>query len=171
MTIKSKHIHLFIASGSIAALAVNIIYVQDYLGLRPCSLCVLQRLAYMLIAVTALMALSHDPRRKRPALANSLLLAWSAVGIVLAGGQIWLGNRPALADCHLGVAEKFLAILPLAQWWPAMFESHGDCAATQWTLLQLSIADISMAVFVLIAVLSIAGARKKRRESARMMFS
>ncbi|WP_394780532.1 disulfide bond formation protein B [Undibacterium sp.] len=173
MTIKSKHIHLLIASGSIAALAVNIIYLQDYLGLLPCSLCVLQRLAYMLIAATALMALSHDPRRRQPALADSLLLAWSAAGILLAGGQIWFINsaRAALGDCHLSAAENLLQILPLAQWWPAMFTSHGDCAAVRWSLLQVSMADISMVVFVLIGVLSIAGARKKRRESARMMFS
>ncbi|HTD05717.1 disulfide bond formation protein B [Undibacterium sp.] len=171
MTIKSRHIYLAIGIGSIAVLAVNIMYFQDYLGLRPYSLCVLQRIAYLLIAVTALAAVPRDPRRRQPALADSLLLAWSVLGVMLAGWQIWFNYSQAAAECSIGAADKFLQVLPLAKWWPAMFASGADCAKHEWTLLQLSIPDLSMIAFVAIAVLSIVGAKRKRRESARMMFS
>ncbi|MES2102701.1 MAG: disulfide bond formation protein B [Pseudomonadota bacterium] len=169
MILKSKHIHLAIALGSIAVLAVNIAYFQDYLGLRPCPLCVLQRIAYLLIALTALVAVTRGPRNRQPAFANALLLAWSVLGVMLAGWQIWLGSGQV--GCRNASVEKLLGALPLAQWWPAMFESGADCAQHDWTLLQLSIPDLSMIAFVLIAVLSIIGAKRKRRESARMMFS
>ncbi|GGC69022.1 disulfide bond formation protein B [Undibacterium terreum] len=169
MAIKSRHIYLGIGLGSIAVLAVNILYFQDYLGLRPCALCVLQRIAYLLIAITALLLVNRDPRRREPALSESLLLAWPAMGILLAGWQIWSSYKSA-TGCHSSTAETLLHALPLAQWWPAMFESWADCAALEWTMLQFSIADLSMIAFVLIAVMGIIGTKRKRRESARMMF-
>ncbi|MES2072079.1 MAG: disulfide bond formation protein B [Pseudomonadota bacterium] len=171
MTIQSKHIHLAIGLGSSAVLAVALMYFQESLGLLPCPLCVLQRIAYLLIAVTALAAVTHKPRRRRPAVYESLLLVWSAAGIALASWQVWLSYHPAVAACRLSVEEKLLNALPLARWWPAMFEARGDCVAVEWSLFQLSMADLSLIAFVLIAALSILGAKRKRRESARLMFS
>ncbi|MEK7843482.1 MAG: disulfide bond formation protein B, partial [Pseudomonadota bacterium] len=77
----------------------------------------------------------------------------------------WLVRYPEAFECGISPEEKFLNALPIAQWWPSMFEANGDCADSTWEFMSLTIPDWSAILFVTFG--SLAGyaffARRNRR--------
>jgi Ca2+-transporting ATPase len=122
------------------------------LGLSPwmdrgtCSLCVLHRLLFMLIAALALFAaLPPGPRARW--LPGGLATGLAAVGLGLAGYQIWLQFQPSSA-CVGGLAGF---IDPMAGWLgkqaPGWFTTTGFCDATGAALFSLSLPYWNLMVF------------------------
>lgn len=161
MKIKAPHIHLAIGLGCLAGLAIAVAYLQQRIGLLPCPLCVIQRIAYILIALTALAAAAFHPKGPGRWLFGVLLLLWSSAGAAVAGWQVWLTYHAYAAECGISPEEKFLNALPLSKWWPAMFEANGDCASVTWTFLGLSVPELSLIAFVLLAGAALLGAMRK----------
>lgn len=156
---KSQHIHLAAGLGSLALVAFAAYYLQAALGLLPCPLCVMQRVAYILFGVTALFAAWHRPAGAGRRLYGLLLTLWAGAGAAVAGWQVYLTYNPKAAECGISAEEKFLNALPLAKWWPGMFEANGDCSRVDWTFLGLSVPELSLAAFVLLALAALAAAR------------
>ena len=71
---------------------------------------------------------------------------------------MYLTYNPQAAECGISPEERFLNGLPLAQWWPAMFEANGDCTRVDWTFLGLSVPELSLIAFVLLSGLAIVAA-------------
>jgi disulfide bond formation protein DsbB len=161
MKIKATHIHLAIGLGCLAGLAIAVGYMQEQLGLLPCPLCVIQRIAFILVALTALAAAAFHPRGPGRWLFGLLLLLWSSAGAAVAGWQVYLTYHPHAAECGISPEEKFLNSLPLSKWWPAMFEARGDCRRVDWTFLGLSVPELSLIAFVLLALAALVAALRK----------
>ena len=51
---KAHHIHFATGLGCLALVAFAVYYLQAAIGLLPCPLCVMQRIAFILFGVTAL---------------------------------------------------------------------------------------------------------------------
>lgn len=142
---------LFFAS---AALLGAGLYLQAAEGLAPCPLCVAQRLAWWAIGLTALLAFFHNPARWGRRLYGLLLAAFAVAGGAVALRQVWLLRHPASFECGISPEERLLDALPLAEWWPAMFQAEGDCAEISWRFLSLTIPDWSLACFVTFALVA-----------------
>jgi len=155
MKIKPQHIHFFMGVSCIASLVLAMYYFQTVIGLLACPLCVIQRIAYILIAVTALIAAAHRPVGAVKWLYTGLLALWSLAGGAVAGWQLWLIQNPHLAGCRISPEEKFLNTLPLQKWWPDMFSANGDCTSVTWSLFGLSIPDLSFIFFVVLFLLTV----------------
>ncbi|HQV89634.1 MAG TPA: disulfide bond formation protein B, partial [Nitrosomonas sp.] len=67
----------------------------------------------------------------------------------------WLIRYPESFECGISPEEAFLNSLPIAAWWPGMFEANGDCASVDWKLLSLTIPDWSLITFATLGVISI----------------
>lgn len=92
MKIVSRPIALSVAGISLAALAFALV-AQYGFGLRPCNLCLIQRVPFALAALLGLLAL-------KDALPASLLLRLAGIALVLNGG---------IAVYHVGVEQHWWA--------------------------------------------------------------
>lgn len=123
------------------------LYLQLQKGLLPCPLCVIQRIAFIAIGITALLTAVFSTQRRGQLVGATATALFALSGFVFAARQVWLIRHPELAECGISPEEKLLNELPLAQWWPAMFQANGDCTVVAWTFLGLSVAELSLALF------------------------
>ncbi len=135
-----------------AGLVGYALYLQHIEGLLPCPLCVMQRIAYWLVGLTALVGFLHNPQQLGRRLYSGLIILFALAGAVVAGRQAWLVRFPEAFECGISPEEAFLNELPLARWWPDMFEANGDCADSSWQFLSLTIPDWSLIAFLALAV-------------------
>lgn len=155
---KAHHLHFAAGLGCLALVGFAVYYLQGAIGLLPCPLCVMQRIAYILFGITALVAAFHRPAGAGRWLYLALLDLWATFGAAVAGWQVYLTYNPQAAECGISPEERFLNGLPLAKWWPAMFEANGDCTKVDWTFLGLSIPELSLIAFVLLSGLAVVAA-------------
>ena len=122
------------------------LYLQHVVGLEPCPMCIVQRYALVLVALTAGIG---GALRQRGAHVGAavLILLLSGFGAFVAARQSWLQwYPPEVASCgrdFFGMIETF----PLKRAIPMIFKGGGDCTKVDWTFLGLSIANWSFLVF------------------------
>lgn len=126
------------------------LYLQEAKHLLPCPLCVVQRIAYWLVGLTALLAFLHNPQWLGRRLYSGFLFVFALAGAAVALYHAWLLRNPQPAGCRASPEEAFLNALPLAQWWPGMFAANGDCALVTWEWMSLTIPDWSLICFLLL---------------------
>lgn len=145
-----RFLFLAIFLGCVALLGFAL-YLQETKHLLPCPLCVVQRIAYWLVGLTALLAFLHNPQRLGRRLYSGLLFMFALAGAAVALYHVWLVRHPHPGGCRASPEEAFLNALPLAQWWPEMFAANGDCALVGWEWMALTIPDWSLLCFLLLA--------------------
>lgn len=131
------------------------LYLQHYKGLEPCPLCILQRYAFVTIALIALLGGLFNPR-------GILLKVWSALLCVaaIAGGgvsirQSWLQhNPPSVSTCGPDLTYM-VSKFPLSDVLPKLFRGEGDCSQVDWAFLGLSMAEWALLCFVAILAVGI----------------
>ena len=143
----------------IAGLLSASLYLQHVVGLEPCPLCILQRYAFVLVALFALIAALTPSLIGKAAHAAALLFALAGGGIAAWHVSLQV-NPPAVASCGPGL-EYMLSELPLARALPRIFQGSGDCTEVQWTFLGLSIAGWSLVWFTLLFVALVAASRRR----------
>ncbi|MCK2087516.1 disulfide bond formation protein B [Thauera aromatica] len=123
------------------------LYLQHVVGLEPCPMCIMQRYAFALAAVLALLAAAHGPGRSGVRAYAALIGLAALGGGAIAAWQSWLQiDPPAIPECGPGL-EFMLESFPLAEALPMIFRGAGDCAVIDWTFLGLSIANWSLLSF------------------------
>ena len=141
------------------------LYLQYYEYQDPCPLCILQRVAFIAMMAVFLVGAIHGPRRTGAIIYSTLLVIIAAIGAGIAMRHVWLQHLPKdrVPECGPGL-EYMLNRFPLAQALEKVFRGSGECAEVGWTFLTLSIAEWSLAWFVLLGVLAvyIAVAARKR---------
>jgi disulfide bond formation protein DsbB len=134
-----------------AALICYALYVQYGLGLEPCPLCVLQRVAVIVVGVLFLLAFLHNPAQ-RGAHAYGLLIDFTALaGIAVAARHLWIIAQPpgAVAECGASL-DYMLDVLPLNEVLGKVLTGSGECAKLDWQF-----AGLSMPAWVLIALVGL----------------
>lgn len=127
---------------------------------QPCPLCILQRYAFMALAVVCLLAAAHGPQR------TGMLVYSGASDLIAAGGiglAIWQVNKGgSMTSCLADPIGEFVNGLPPANWFPEFFFANGGCAdkyppifglyAPQWALVWFGafLALIMLAVVILL---------------------
>lgn len=140
------------------------LYLQYIVGLMPCPMCIVQRYAFTAVAITAVLASLGNGRWWQNFWAFWLLCS-AGLGAYTAAIQSWLQwFPPEFASCgrdFYGMVEN----LPLSRSLSLIFRGSGDCAAIDWTLWGLTIANYAFLAFVAIAVLTLLAlfSRPKRR--------
>lgn len=141
------------------------LYLQYYEYQNPCPLCILQRVAYIAMMVVFLIGAIHGPRRSGAIVYSTLLVIIAVIGAGIATRHVWLQHLPKdrLPECGPGL-EYMLNRFPLMQALEKVFRGSGECAEVGWTFLTLSIAEWSLAWFVLLGALAvyIAAVARKR---------
>lgn len=139
MKISNRIVYSAIAAGCFSLMGFGLLYLQKVLYLLPCPLCVVQRIAFLLVGFLALVAAAHNPGRLGRRIYGELIGLAALGGLVVALRQLYLIHFSQSFECGISPEEKFLNALPLAKWWPGMFQAIGDCTEVAWTFLTLSI--------------------------------
>jgi len=129
------------------------LYLQYFQGQEPCPLCILQRVAWMVLGAAFLVAAIHGPGRVGATIYGLVLFGVAAVGAGIAGRHVWLQNLPRDQVPACGPDLDFmLQQFPLAETLRRVLSGTGECAETGWTFLGLSIAGWSLLWLVLTAL-------------------
>jgi len=151
-----------VAAFAVVAMAVAL-YLQYGLDLKPCPLCVMQRIALILTGLVALAgALLARGRGAQIGFASVALLA-ALAGTGVAIWHVWILAFPPEAMSCGRPFEWFHADFPLAVWLPRLFRGDGDCLSTEWSLLGLGIPHWSLLGFALVLALLGLGLRAALR--------
>jgi protein dithiol:quinone oxidoreductase len=124
------------------------VYLQGFLGLDACPLCMTQRFFVVLWGVIALLAAGHNPpgwgRRVYAALCG--VAAWG--GAAVAARHVWLQHLPEDQVPACGPSlEYMLENLPFNDTLSIVLAGDGNCALIEWTFLGFSIPEQTFAVF------------------------
>jgi len=123
------------------------LYTQYVLGLEPCPLCILQRVAVIALGLSfLLMALKHPQTKQSKFFASLLLTIISSAGVGIAARHVWLQNLPPdkVPGCGPGL-DFMMANFPLSEVFQMVFSGSGECAEISW-----SFAFLSMPAWVII---------------------
>lgn len=137
------------------------VVLGKFMHLAACPLCILQRMCYLGFGLLALsgISLADQPLIRR---INALpMLAVAGTGLYIAAYQSWLQWHPEAPSCTANTPwwENFV-------YWagdqaPLFFFSSGMCSDPGFTLLGLTIANISSIVFTLLSALALVLLLKK----------
>lgn len=146
-----------------AALIGFALFLQHGRGLEPCPMCILQRYAFVGIAVVALVAAIHGPGLTGRRLYGGLLTLLAVAGGGVAIRHVYLEhNPPAIFDCGADLGYM-LESFTLSDMLPMIFRGTGDCTKVPWRFLGLSIAEWSLVWFVILLAAAIAAILLKPR--------
>jgi disulfide bond formation protein DsbB len=134
-----------------AALIAYALYVQYGLGLEPCPLCILQRVAVITAGALFLLALLHNPADRGARVYGLLIDLAALAGIATAARHIWIIAQPpgAVAECGASL-DYMLDVLPWHEVLGKVLTGSGECAKVDWQFLGLN-----MPTWVLMALAAV----------------
>ncbi|MDO8959908.1 MAG: disulfide bond formation protein B [Rhodocyclaceae bacterium] len=127
------------------------VVLAQTLNLAACSLCILQRMLYLLLGVEALLLLGVNFHR----LLALLMAVTAATGVFIAAYQTWLQRFAKGISCGGGQPwwEQFVDWA--GKQLPLLFEASGLCSEAGWVFLGLSIAEWSLLFFSAMMLLAL----------------
>jgi len=140
-----------------AALIGYALYAQYGMGLEPCPLCILQRVAVIAAGVLFLLAFLHNPA-DRGARAYGVLIDITALaGIAVAARQMWIIAQPpgAVAECGASL-DYMMAVLPWHEVLAKVLTGSGECAKVDWQFLGLNMPTWVLMALVVIGTWGLA---------------
>jgi disulfide bond formation protein DsbB len=115
------------------------LFAQHVLLLEPCPLCILQRIATILVGMVFLAAALHNPGAIGGRIYAVFITLFAAFGVGVAGWQVRLQNLPPdeVSSCGPGF-EYMVENFPLKDALSMIFQGSGECAEVAWRLFGLS---------------------------------
>ena len=132
------------------------LYLQAYLGLDACPLCMTQRVFVVLWGAFAFAGAVHNPRGwgRRVYAALCGLAAWA--GAAVAARHVWLQHLPADQVPACGPSlDYMLENLPWKDTLSIILAGDGNCAVVDWTFLGFSIPEQTLAIFGVVILVSL----------------
>ena len=152
---------MFLACAGLIGFAL---YLQHSLGLEPCPMCILQRYAFIVLGLLALIAAIHGPGLVGRRIYSGLLVMVGATGAGIAIRHVYLEhNPPKIFDCGADVGYM-LESFKLTEALPMIFRGTGDCTKVPWRFLGLSIAEWSLICFGLLIIAAVLALMMRRRD-------
>ncbi len=152
----NPRIWFFIGSMSCFAMLGIGAYLQFVEHLEPCPLCISQRIALFSLGIVLLIAAIHNPAPKGVKIYSILGTLVAVAGGCISTRHIWIQHLPPneVPECGPGL-EYVFENFPLAETIKLMLNGTGDCAKVDWTLLGLSIPELTLMAFLGLATLSL----------------
>jgi protein dithiol:quinone oxidoreductase len=126
-------------------------YSQYALGLEPCPLCILQRIAVLATGLAFFGAALHRAGHGGSVAWGLLIALCAALGAAMAGRHVWIIAQPpgAVAECGASL-DYMLDVLPLREVLQKVLTGSGECAKVSWRFL-----GISMPAWVLASLVAL----------------
>jgi disulfide bond formation protein DsbB len=140
------------------------LYAEHRLGLEPCPLCVLQRIAVIATGAVFLAATLHGPTGAGRWVYGLAAFLSAAAGAGVAARHVWLQSLPAdqVPACGPGY-DYMMDAFPFAEALKMIFSGSGECAQVDWTFLGQSMPVWTLVAFVGLAAWALLSAAFGRR--------
>lgn len=144
-----------------AGLMAWALYLQYFMDLEPCPLCVFQRVAVIATGVVFLVAALHGPGRGGAIFYAVLTFLTAGIGAGIAAWQVWIQAQPkgSVAACGMGL-DYMLDTLPLTDVIMRVLKGSGECAEQGWVLLGLAIPAWTFVFFIAMIAAAVALVRR-----------
>jgi disulfide bond formation protein DsbB len=124
------------------------LYLQEYLGLDACPLCMTQRVFVVLWGLIALLGALHNPQGWGRRVYGALCGLAAMGGAAVAARHVWLQHLPADQVPACGPSlDYMLDNLPFETTLRVILAGDGNCAVIDWTFLGFSIPEQTLALF------------------------
>lgn len=139
-----------------AGLIAAALFLQHVLDLKPCYLCIVQRVLVIATGVIATLAFIHHPGRTGQRIYAGATGISALAGAGFALRQLWLQSLPEdLVPACGPPADYLFDVFSLSEAVPMLLKGDGNCAQVQWTLLNLSIPAWTLMAFAGLTLLSL----------------
>ncbi len=145
-TNRSAWLLLAISAFTIELCALFFQYVMD---LKPCIMCVYQRLAIAAIFTAGLIGFLACKSTIVRLVAYALACTGSLWGLIIAIEHVDMQNNTGSLFFSCEFIPNFPSWAPLHEWIPFLFEATGDCAKISWTFLSYSMPQWMVAIYAL----------------------
>lgn len=126
------------------------VYFQLTQYMLPCPLCVIQRYAFILIAISCLLALVRKSIVRKFAYCLGLYASITGAGVAL--HQLYVIAHPDIR-CGIDPVQTAVNSMPFADWAPTLFLAEGMCGTPYDPILGLSIPQWSLTWMVIFTLL------------------
>ena len=132
------------------------LFLQHYDHLEPCPLCIFQRVALMGVGISALVAALHNPATLGRRIYAELTLLAALAGVGVAGRHVWLQHLPPdeVPSCGPGL-DYWMDTFPFQEVVQKVLRGSGECAKIDWTFLGFSLPELTLAMFIGLAVVAV----------------
>jgi len=131
------------------------LYAEYGLGLKPCNMCILQRVCVIALGLVFLAAALQNPGTLGARIYAAAIAIVALAGVGVSGRHVWVQMQPAgsLPSCGADI-PTMLSMMPVWEVVSRILHGGGECQTILWKLF-----GISMPAWVLIGVatLGIAG--------------
>ena len=129
-----------------AALLCGALFFEFIMGLKPCPLCMMQRVWFILAIAVVYVGLLHNPRF---GIYPVITLICTIVGGSFSIRQLWLQNLPSseVPACGPDLAYM-LDAFSLSDILIAMTSGTGDCASVAWSFIGISLPGWALVGFI-----------------------
>jgi len=157
-----KNVFLIIFLGCMG-LILTALYMQYQMDMKPCALCITQRVFVVLTGLFALMAFLHNPRQTGRRAYVGLGALSAIVGGLFSARHLWLQSLPEDLVPACGPSLGYLLdTFPLMDALDVLLQGDGNCADVSWSLFGLSIPAWTLVAFAgLLAINIWQGLRQK----------
>ncbi len=134
-------------------------YFQYNMGLEPCHLCIIQRIAFLIIAISSIFALINPMKNYLIYISNIIWIAGSSLGLYGGIKLVHMQMNPPEfsfgSSCTLN-AEELMNNYPFLDWFPMMFEAKGSCSESSYSFFGiLTMEQLTLFIFVVLFSISI----------------
>lgn len=151
----------FVAFTGLAAVGAALVS-QHRFGMEPCPWCTFQRLLFLLISASALLAALMPVALLRRLLAGLIVLV-AGSGIASALWQHFVAAKSA--SCALTLADRLMGFTGLDVRFPEVFEVRANCAEAAVDLLGVPYAMWSLALFAVLGLIALGVALQRQRRA------
>ena len=129
------------------------LYLEYAVGLKPCSLCIVQRIFLIVFTAICLIAAVHGPER------SGCYVYWLLAVLSCLGGMVTAWRHVLQQSALATTYSPDLEYMPENMSWlctlKQAFQGAADCTQILWTLFDLSIPEWSLLFFVGMMLLGI----------------
>ena len=138
------------------ALLLIALYMEHFMGLKPCPLCILQRVLVIAVGLASLVGFLVNPGTIGIRLIGGVGLVFSVMGAGLGLRHLWLQNLPEVQAPACGPGLDYLMdVFPLIDVLTLILKGDGSCAEVVWSLLGVSIPGWTLVGFVGLIIVSV----------------
>ncbi len=134
---------------AVVAMLFARVYLEGYVGLEVCPLCMTQRLFVVMWGVFALLGALHNPGPVGVRIYAGCCAVSAYAGALVAARHVWLQHLPEDQVPACGPPlDYLLENFPLQDAINTLLMGDGNCAETVWTFFGLSIPEQTLIVFL-----------------------
>jgi disulfide bond formation protein DsbB len=128
-------------------------YLQFAVGLEPCPLCILQRIAIFATGIAFLVAAIHHPQTAGARVYGVAIAVIALIGASISARHVWLQHTPESErpSCGPGLDYLFGNFGPFDAL-RKVLRGSGECGVVDWTLFGFSIPELTLAAFAVLAL-------------------